>query len=309
VSYTTFDVPVSNGESVHVGKWGGGPNVVIAAHGLTENHLCFAAVANHLEGDITLIAVDLRGRGRSQRRVGVPSGLAVHADDLAGVLDHVGVDRATVMGYSFGGFVAVFVAERHADRVNGLVLIDGGLPIEPSHVSENMTAGEEAKAVAGPAVERLEMTFETREAYLDFWRSHPAFASDWNEYAEQMFDYDLVGSAPRFRPSIGKEALVEAKELRSDALRRALTHISCPVAFLRAPLGLLNEEPPLYPRASIENGRKLLSGFNDVLVPEVNHFTIVLSDRGAAAIVRATEAQINDPGGVRFKPGPSRSGQ
>ncbi len=65
---------------------------------------------------------DHRGVGRSDRPLG---SYLMHtmADDVAGVLDHAGVDRAYVVGISLGGMVAQHVAIRHPSRVAGLVLL------------------------------------------------------------------------------------------------------------------------------------------------------------------------------------------
>ena len=60
--YAAFDVPVAGG-SLHVGRWGDGPKVVVAAHGITGNHRSWQAVARALDPDVSLIAPDLRGRG------------------------------------------------------------------------------------------------------------------------------------------------------------------------------------------------------------------------------------------------------
>ena len=54
---------------------------------------------------VRLIAPDLRGRGRSNTLPG-PFGMTRHADDMAAVLDFLGVPRAVVVGHSMGGFVS-----------------------------------------------------------------------------------------------------------------------------------------------------------------------------------------------------------
>ena len=68
-----------------------------------------------------VIALDHRGHGRGLRRPG-PVRLSDCADDVAAVLDALGVDRAVVVGYSMGGAVAQLAWRRHRERVAGLVL-------------------------------------------------------------------------------------------------------------------------------------------------------------------------------------------
>lgn len=95
LTYEVCEVAVPGGY-LHVGRWGGGSEAVVAAHGLTATHLHFAALAEQLGERYSVFAPDLRGRGRS-RDVGEPFGMAAHADDLLAVLDHFEVPKATVV--------------------------------------------------------------------------------------------------------------------------------------------------------------------------------------------------------------------
>ncbi|WP_158075596.1 alpha/beta fold hydrolase [Actinokineospora bangkokensis] len=70
----------------------------------------------------TTITYDMRGFGDSPSLVGFPTN-AEHADDLAALLDHLGVERAVVVGMSHGGLVAQHFAAKHAERLAGLGLI------------------------------------------------------------------------------------------------------------------------------------------------------------------------------------------
>src|SRR4051794_8675431 len=94
------------GQLVHV--WPGtrpDAPVVLAAHGITANGLSWGPVAEQLDGAVTLLAPDLRGRAGSSHLPG-PYGLARHADDLAAILDDRGVRQAVLVGHSMGAYVA-----------------------------------------------------------------------------------------------------------------------------------------------------------------------------------------------------------
>ena len=86
-----IDVPVEGG-TLAAYRWSGDGPLVLAAHGITSNHRSWGLVAEALAGDATLVAPDLRGRGRSNELPG-PYTVARHADDCAALLDHLGADR------------------------------------------------------------------------------------------------------------------------------------------------------------------------------------------------------------------------
>ena len=101
---------------------------VVAAHGITGNHRSWQGVARALDDDVTLIAPDLRGRGRSADLPG-PFGMRAHAADLVAVLDHLELDQAVLAGHSMGAYVAAVAATTDPDRWRRVVLVDGGVPL------------------------------------------------------------------------------------------------------------------------------------------------------------------------------------
>jgi len=70
-----------------------------------------------------VLQYDCRGQGQSDHPSG-PYSMEQHADDLAALLDALGVSRAHVLGISYGGEVSQAFALRHRDRVSSLVLAD-----------------------------------------------------------------------------------------------------------------------------------------------------------------------------------------
>lgn len=147
-------------------------------------------------------------------------------------------------------------------------------------------AKEAVRAAIGPSLERLSTTFPSQQAYLDFWQQHPALAGDWNDYIERSLIYDLAGSAPELASTVSAEAVLQDAVDHGNRVEveRALGQVTCPVILVRAPLGLFNEEPPLYPDPAVAAGRRLAPQLADVLVPSVNHYTIGLSRHGAGAV-------------------------
>jgi pimeloyl-ACP methyl ester carboxylesterase len=90
-----------------------------------------------------------RGLGGSTRPVEAgPTSVAVQAGDAAGLLDHLGVDRAHLVGHSLGGAIALELAAQHPTRVASLALLEPMFPTAP--------AGAAFVRAMAPLVERYE---------------------------------------------------------------------------------------------------------------------------------------------------------
>ena len=263
---------------------------VIAAHGITASLVSWNAVARALPEDISLVAVDLRGRGASAS-LPPPFGMGAHCADLLRVIDALRLDVVVAAGHSMGGYVASLFAVTHPTRVRSLVLIDGGFPLP---MPAGLRPEQVVEAVVGPAVSRLSMTFASRNDYHDFWRVHPALAvpGAWNDDVVAYLDYDLAGTdlegkPPTFRSRVSGDAVqADGLELLVDtAAGRAVERVRCPIEIVRVERGLLDEPTPLVPLAIIV---ELLDGPHTVTtVADLNHYTVMFDPRGARAIAEA----------------------
>jgi 3-oxoadipate enol-lactonase len=116
----TVDVP-GRGE-VFLRDTGGDGRPLLLLHGWTASaDLNWYAQYGPLSALYRVIAVDHRGHGRGMRAL-ADFRLTDCADDAAGVLRGLGIDRALVAGYSMGGPIGLLLAQRHPDAVAGLVL-------------------------------------------------------------------------------------------------------------------------------------------------------------------------------------------
>jgi lipase len=270
-----LDVKVVGG-TLRVASWHGIGAPVLAIHGITSSSRTWPFLAEAL--DNPLFAPDLRGRGRSNHLPG-PAGIVQHAEDCAAVVEATGGVPLVAVGHSMGGFVATVLAARRPDLVRGLVLVDGGLPFPPA---------DEAATLAGlqPIKERLRATY-TRETYRAWFRDHPAFSRDWTPEAEDYADYDLPESPGR--PSADPDT-VEADQIdmvRGPAFPEALESPMPPRVFLHASRGFADDPPGLYPQPTVDEYAARWPDLDVRHVPDVNHYTIVLSRRGADAVARA----------------------
>src|SRR5215203_5458724 len=87
-------------------------------HSAIWNHQIAAFSPHH-----RVIAPDLRGLGSTARGSGATS-VEQHADDLAALLDHLGIEQAAVVGLSLGGYISFALWRRYRARVAALVLAD-----------------------------------------------------------------------------------------------------------------------------------------------------------------------------------------
>ncbi|WP_036279897.1 alpha/beta fold hydrolase [Microbacterium sp. CH12i] len=293
-TYRTIDVPVAGGD-LRVGIWdpinaSDETPTVLAIHGVTSSHLAWPFLVAELPG-VRVIAPDLRGRGVSCTVSG-PAGMASHAADLVAVLDALEVASLPVVGHSMGGFVAVVLAHLHPERVQRLVLVDGGLPLD---VPPGLSPEQLVAFILGPTAERLSRRWKDVEEYTNvFWREHPAFVSDWSEELERYIAYDLLPEGDRYRPATSYQTTVDDTiDLNTGsalpAARAALQH---PTLFITVPRGLQNETPGLYPPAHLD---RLLTAYPSIRhqhLDDLNHYTVVMSTRGASALGPLVRAEL-----------------
>ncbi len=276
------DVPVQGGQ-LRVASWGTGPRTVLGVHGITGSCMQLAPVARLLDEDVRIVVPDLRGRGASNDLPG-PYGILNHAADCAAVVENFTDGPVVALGESLGGFVSVVLAATRPDLVERLVLADGGLP---TPVPSGLDPDELIRAVIGPAIDRLDLLFPSLEAYLDFWREHPAVSEEWNEDVECYLEYDLEPTEGGFRSRARKEAVhQDGIDVLAghELIARTLETVSCPVTLVRACRNLVNEEPPLYPDAVVGDWKSRLPGLGDELVTDTNHYTLMFGTCGAKAL-------------------------
>ncbi len=103
---------------------GSGPPVVLI-HGMLNSSRHWQAVAERLAGEYTVVAPDLIGHGDSAAPRGDYS-LGAHAASIRDLLAAIGIERATIVGHSLGGGVALQFFYQFPHRVERLVLVSSG---------------------------------------------------------------------------------------------------------------------------------------------------------------------------------------
>lgn len=103
---------------------------LLALAGLTRDGRDFDYLARHLPEDVRLIRLDSRGRGGSGWADPATYTVAQEAGDAVALLDHLGIDRAAILGSSRGGLLGLAIAATQPSRVLGLCLNDVGPVVE-----------------------------------------------------------------------------------------------------------------------------------------------------------------------------------
>jgi pimeloyl-ACP methyl ester carboxylesterase len=288
------DVEVDGGRlaAYRLGAARGDAPLVLAIHGITSTSRTWLATARALGDRATLIAVDLRGRGRSSQ-LPPPFGLDAHVRDMVAVLDRFGIERAVVAGHSLGAYIATRLATAHPDRIDRLVLVDGGLTIPES---EDVDPRQFLQDFLGPALDRLKLTFPDAAAYRAWWAAHPAVMgadispADLDRYA----DHDLVGEPPRLHSSVNPQVV------HDDGLdlfgAPDAPGLSVPAVLLCAPKGMVDDPNPMQPLALVREWAAAdPARRRAVPVPGVNHYTIAWGAHGAGAVAAEIAAAVSAP--------------
>ena len=281
IEYEEFEVAVPGGRMA-VGRWGNGAEVVWGGHGLTSNHLSFMALARALGPNFTLVAPDLRGRAGSAA-LPAPFGLSAHAEDVVAVLDHLGLDRAVLVGHALGGYVAAAVAAHYPERVRALLVLDGGLPFQPPP-EPGVDVAAQALAGIQPALDRLDLTFDSVEDYLDLWRRNRAVGPYWNDVLDATYRRDLKGPAGELRPSSVREAVIADcidQVGGSFATADGLKH---PVTLAWADRNLMDVSPGFYTETIVRGWLDRLPQLRAVCADSLNHQTLLMTDDGARLV-------------------------
>src|SRR5918995_7184009 len=297
-----MDMNIWKGErvpgEVELAVWraGEGPDPVVCLHGITAQHRAFNAAARHLGPTRGLVGVDLRGRGDSDKPESGYS-LATHASDVVRVLDHLGLENAVILGHSMGAFVALKTALAYPDRVRALVLLDGGWPRVETR-PEEMTEEEKQEAAAleeglARAFRRLDMVFESPEAYLDFWFPDQNLKmEDLPPDLADYYRYDLGEVDGGYKPKASSAAAEEDSPSVSSTSPTAeeIRGVACPVALVRASQGFFPGSDPLISDETRDMMAELLDLRTEILLEGANHYTMLWPE-----YTRVWAPQVFDP--------------
>ncbi|HVF11857.1 MAG TPA: alpha/beta fold hydrolase, partial [Actinomycetota bacterium] len=111
-------------------------DVLLLVHGFPLDRTLWAEQLAGLSDIRRVVAVDLRGRGKSPDGQADGWSIDLYADDIAATIDSLGVDQVDLAGLSMGGYVVFNVLRKHPEKVRSLILIDTKSGDDPPEAKE-----------------------------------------------------------------------------------------------------------------------------------------------------------------------------
>jgi pimeloyl-ACP methyl ester carboxylesterase len=174
-----------NGVSLYFETHGAGRPLILLHGGLGSGEM-FGPVLSALAERHQVIAVDLQGHGRTAD-VDRPFDLGHMADDIAALIDHLGLDRPDVVGYSLGGGVAIHTAVRYPEKVGRLVA--ASVYIRDDAVYEDIRAQQgQVNAAAAEFMKETPM-YELYQRVAPRPEDFPRLLDKIGEFMAKPFDY------------------------------------------------------------------------------------------------------------------------
>lgn len=256
-----------NGLRLAYREWPGERGPLICLPHLTGHKGSFNRLAERLAPEYRVLTLDLRGRGDSAKPA-EGYGFAYHARDVLAFADALNIETFTLIGHSFGATAAVYLASIRPDRVQAIVMLDGGA--DPK---------DAALRAMYPTIQRLGQAYPSLADYLAAQRAAPYF-QPWSAALEAYFIEDA-----EMRPDGHVWSKSSAEAIAHDMDLHFLycmclhfTNLHCPALFVRPALGLLGEKGHVFSESEAAAIVRNIPSCRRVDVPGVNHYTMLIHD-------------------------------
>lgn len=176
---------------------------VLCLAGLTRNMADFDYVAPQMK-DVRMIRMDYRGRGQSDHTGSATYTVPQEGKDAIALLDHLGIEKAAILGTSRGGLIGLLLAAMAHDRMLGLCLNDVGPEIEQAGLQRIFDYI--GRTPAAPTYDALA---ERLPAAMPGFANVPE--GRWRADAEKHYEQTDDGLKLRYDPSL-REAFLAAFE-------------------------------------------------------------------------------------------------
>ena len=241
---------------------------ILCLHGLTANCRCWDVIVPHLAPPHSVLAVDLRGRGLSDK----PStgySLQHHVHDIACLLEDIGLKTVIPMGHSLGAYVSLVFAATYPERTEKLIPMDGGGELAQEQ-------WDQIDFVIKPSLDRLGQVFPSFEAYIETMKQTPVL-QPWSQAIEDYFRYESEdvkgGVRSRIHPDHIRE---ETQNIRREKPSAYYPKIKCPVLILRATDGILSPGDLVLPEYAVNRMITEMADARRIDIKGTNHYSILL---------------------------------
>ena len=269
------------GTTVHYLDQGSGQPAVVLLHAFPLCARMWQPQIEALASRVRVVAPDLTGFGGSDAPDD-PSAYSVDgwADDVARLLDHLGLGRVVVGGQSMGAYVAFAFLRRHRSRLAGLVLADTRPTADPPEVTERRSRQQEQISTGGEAG-KAEVVDGLLQTLL---------CADTHEHRP-----DVVETARRLmdNPPAGFVGALEAMKRRPDSVADLAT-VDVPT------LVLVGDQDVPSPPDVAETMQEGIPGSELVVVPGAGHLSGLEAPEtfNAALLDFVSRLQDHDPSSV-----------
>ena len=271
----TFAVKIPSG-SIQVRRFGDPAHrAVVCVHGISSNACAFDRLAEGLTGaGRQIVALDLRGRGLSEKSRCGTYGWKRHASDVFDVAHSLGLETFDFVGHSMGALVGMnAVAIDQRKRIGKLVIIDA---------IARPTPGAALALTRG--VQRLRWKYRNADEYVRAVRGMN-LASPWNDYWDRHYRYELEavpGDGVRTRTKLG--ALYEDTAYAAVHSPRAFWQaLDLPVLVLRAARGVGSANAHVISSADLAAFLREAPSASAMEI-DANHWGVVMHDDSLSAI-------------------------
>lgn len=247
VSESPSSVLSSDGVPIHYEVHGTGEPALIFVHGWSCDRTYWAAQVPHFSREYRVVTVDLAGHGTSGLGRQVWS-MTAFGQDVAAVVETLGLEQVVLVGHSMGGPVVVEAALQLGDRVIGIVGVDTFKDLGSTYSEDQILA------IFEPF--RADFTGATTE-----WVRVNGFVPTSDPALVERIAEDMSSGPSEVGLEAGAEMWRWLGQSSGDALRR-----------LHAPLHLINSDVG---QTDVAAGREYAASFDAVLMSGVGHFVMM----------------------------------
>lgn len=272
-----FDLP---GLSLAAEIWGSpGDRPVLASHGWLDNAGSFSLLAPLLPG-CEIVALDLAGHGFSGSR-SPDSGYNLWQDvgDLLDVADTLGWQRCTLLGHSRGAAISMLFAATFPERVDKLVLLEGGLPLTAE-------AHEAPGGLAQALLETRTLRGKSGRVFTDRATAIAERASGFSKVTKETAEI-LARRSLRELPGGGFQWHADQRLKAQSELRFTPEHVRAFARRVAAPvLVLFAERSPFVGRELYREMSQLFASIEIDHLPGAHHFHLEGTEGAIAERIR-----------------------